>query len=59
MADREDILLRKLGKDCLNIYFSGCSDVELRRRFNKAVSDCLDITDDNVYTDSDSITLRS
>lgn len=42
---RENVLLMKLAKDCLNMYFSGLSPNQLHRAFNKAVSNYLDAAD--------------
>lgn len=39
---REEVLLRRLAKDVLDIYFSGPSEKEMYRRVNAAVSRYLD-----------------
>lgn len=39
----EEFLLKKLAKECLDLYFSNLSPTQLYREFNKAVQHYLDM----------------
>lgn len=39
----EEVLLQKLAKECLNLYFSNLSPTQLYHAFNKAVQRYLDM----------------
>lgn len=54
----ENVLLLRLAKDCLKLYFSNLTPTQLYRAFNKAVSNYLDMTEEDTtfhYKESDSI----